>query len=432
MDDFKNSVANLDVEASVVISYTSVPGDNFYHFLYVSLKTGITPTLLTKDTYVDVLTGLLDDEDHLELAKKNLASLFEYASNARGYIISAADYSANKYKGYFVYAETKYRANEGDIYTAVTPEAGDNPSEKGWYERDASTGNYTLSEDTSVDDTKTYYAKSTGIVSYSLTDACKESLDALEEHWDADYSQLLLDVAIPYTTTVKDDKFTALVAVLNAYSFKAYIAARGAEANLDWKGGNIGIGYSPILYQLGRTLYEINSTGTPVGNSIDTVGVTFQDVILTRSTSTEELINPSAIVIDWLKGMKIAFFKTTGNSTGQLSLWGGWTTKTSCVVADWIVAYTNHMNKIAVAELLAQMNFYKNPRAYQLILAEMDTIVGQFVTLGRIAGYANTAPAYSELPKSGGSKIVIPKAWTGVYQDDLRQVTISGNLTVEV
>ncbi len=432
MDDFKNSVANLDVESSVVISYTSVPGDNFYHFLYVSLKTGLTPTLLTKDTYVDVLTEHIDDPDHLELAKKNLASLFEYASSARGYLISASDYADYKYRGYFVYVETKYRADEGDIYTEVTPEPGDSPVEKGWYEYEEATGNYDLSEDTSVDETKTYYAKSTAIVSYGLTDACKESLDTLEEHWDANYSQLLLDVAIPYTTKAKDDKFTALVATLNAYSFKSYITVRGAEANLNWKGENISIGYSPILYQIGRTLSEINSTGTPVGGSTDTVGVTFQDVLLTRSTSTEELENPSAIVIDWLKGMRIAFFKTVGNSTGQLSLWGGWTIKTSCVCADWIVAYINHMVKIAVAELLAQMNFFKNPRAYQLILAEMDRIVGAFVTLGRIAGYSNTAPSYSELPSSGGSKIVIPKAWTGTYQDDLRQVTISGSLTVEV
>lgn len=40
-------------------------------------------------------------------------------------------------------------------YVAVTPEEGDNPSKKGWYEKDGDT--YTLSVDTVVDSQKTYY-----------------------------------------------------------------------------------------------------------------------------------------------------------------------------------------------------------------------------------------------------------------------------------
>lgn len=60
-----------------------------------------------------------------------------------------------------------YGTDGGEVtYTAVTPEAGDNPVTKGWYER-TGTGTtedpyvYTLSADTTVDNEKTYYAKST-------------------------------------------------------------------------------------------------------------------------------------------------------------------------------------------------------------------------------------------------------------------------------
>ena len=44
-------------------------------------------------------------------------------------------------------------------YQAVTPETGDNPKEKGWYERSGSAGSYvyTLTDDTTVQDGTTYY-----------------------------------------------------------------------------------------------------------------------------------------------------------------------------------------------------------------------------------------------------------------------------------
>ena len=46
-------------------------------------------------------------------------------------------------------------------YDEVTPVTGDNPSAEGWYERSGSAGSYTytLTSDTSVDSSKTYYEK---------------------------------------------------------------------------------------------------------------------------------------------------------------------------------------------------------------------------------------------------------------------------------
>lgn len=60
-----------------------------------------------------------------------------------------------------------YGTDGGEVtYTAVTPEAGDNPSTEGWYERSGAGTTadpyvYTLSVDTTVDAQKTYYAKHT-------------------------------------------------------------------------------------------------------------------------------------------------------------------------------------------------------------------------------------------------------------------------------
>lgn len=65
----------------------------------------------------------------------------------------------------------------GDRYDAVTPSSGDNPAEKGWYERSGSAGAYvyTLTDDTTVQDGTTYYAKTI----IKLAPAAKTALAAL-------------------------------------------------------------------------------------------------------------------------------------------------------------------------------------------------------------------------------------------------------------
>lgn len=61
----------------------------------------------------------------------------------------------------------------GVDYTAVTPSAGDSPVEKGWYEKDGN--NYVLSDDTTVDNQKTYYKQ----VDVTISSAAKTALEAL-------------------------------------------------------------------------------------------------------------------------------------------------------------------------------------------------------------------------------------------------------------
>lgn len=65
----------------------------------------------------------------------------------------------------------------GASYDAVTPQTGDNPAEKGWYERSGSAGAYvyTLTTDTTVTEGKTYYAKT----DVRLASAAKSALAGL-------------------------------------------------------------------------------------------------------------------------------------------------------------------------------------------------------------------------------------------------------------
>lgn len=65
----------------------------------------------------------------------------------------------------------------GESYDAVTPETGANPKEEGWYERSGSAGSYvyTLTDDTTVQDGTTYYARS----DVRLASAAKTALIAL-------------------------------------------------------------------------------------------------------------------------------------------------------------------------------------------------------------------------------------------------------------
>ena len=43
-------------------------------------------------------------------------------------------------------------------FTEVTPEGTENPTEEGWYEKDGETGLFSLSEDTEVSESDTYYS----------------------------------------------------------------------------------------------------------------------------------------------------------------------------------------------------------------------------------------------------------------------------------
>jgi hypothetical protein len=405
MQDFKNSVAHLDVDVSVAVSVSAVVGDNFYKFLYVSNETidALTsvksPILLTADTYVDVIDALIADstgitEEKAALMKKNIASLFSYAPSREGYLISYQDYAKFKYYGYLAYLEAEYTYTEA---------SGSDPA-------------------TLTPDTKT-----------------QALLTALNSVWDKAFSQAFIDIPVVASAAannaVPDAVVDELLESLNSLTFDLGVFARGAADDYAWAGtsgsGTLAVGFSPALYQLGRTLSVINVSGTPIANSMDTVACTFQDVLPTRNTSAKEIVNASAMFINWAQNSRVQYFKTVGNGTGNISLYGGWTLKGMAEAADWIVAYTNFMTKVDCAQIITVMNTYKSEETYGKCLAAMADNIAPFIQLGRIANYKVTAPAYADLPKTDGHTITIPDAWTGLYQDNVRKVNIQGSLTVE-
>lgn len=98
-------------------------------------------------------------------------------ANAIGIVYEDVDVTTGNMPGSVVTKGVVYEnrlAITGADYNSVTPETGDNPKEKGWYERSGSAGAYvyTLTTDTTVGDGKTYYAKS----DVRLTSAAKTAL----------------------------------------------------------------------------------------------------------------------------------------------------------------------------------------------------------------------------------------------------------------
>ena len=392
MEDFKNSVAHLDVDVQTAVSVSSIVGENFWKFMYVtnetiaSLSSATAPLLITADTYSDVIDSLsIDNADKVALIKKNLASLFDYAPSAQGYFITADTYEKFKYYAYWCYLETEYELDSGSS-------------------------------------------------KLKFTDATAAMMEIIDAKKDKAFSGFIADLAVDAVgsitaapTSVVDDFMSTLGALTVAICF----FARGATEAYAWKGGDITVGYSPALYQLGRTLGYINSTGTSIGNSSDGVACTFQDVLPSRSTSTSLLVNASALFINWCKNNKVAYFKTVGNRTSQVACYGGWTLKNTCLSADWIVAYVNYMAKVRVAELITVMNTYRNGLLYTKCLSALDTLIAPFVTLGRIRNYAITAPSWAVAQTMGDREtIVIPDAWSGVYVDNNRKVRVQGALTI--
>lgn len=100
--------------------------------------------------------------------------------NAIGIVYEDVDVTDGDMPGSVVTKGVVYEgrlAVTGASYASVTPESGDNPAEKGWYERSGSSPNYvyTLTDDTAVTEGTTYYAKS----DVRIASAAKSALQAL-------------------------------------------------------------------------------------------------------------------------------------------------------------------------------------------------------------------------------------------------------------
>lgn len=101
-------------------------------------------------------------------------------ANAIGIVYEDVDVTSGDMAGSVVTKGVVYEdrlAITGVDYQSVTPKTGDNPAEKGWYERSGSAGSYvyTLTDDTTVQDGTTYYEA----VDVRMSSAAKTALQGL-------------------------------------------------------------------------------------------------------------------------------------------------------------------------------------------------------------------------------------------------------------
>lgn len=243
---------------------------------------------------------------------------------------------------------------------------------------------------------------------------------------DARYNQAIMDLAFDWDDSDMQSLVKQYISDLTGNGYVGLLFAR--PATIDGS-SYIGAGYSPALYQLGRTLGYMNSTGTPVGNSIDMVACAQANVLPNGQTGSS-IEGVDADMASFFDEVNLSYFKPIGNSTGQVACYGGWTINGSASVANWIVAYINYRTRVACAEVITQMNSFKNELTYNKCLAQMTSFVQMFVDINRVYDFVITAPAYSELPKSNGHTLNVPDAWEAYFADNVRKVAISGTLYV--
>lgn len=399
MNDFNGSVAQQDVSISTDVVRTATVGGNFYeNVLYVTDRfssfgadTPVYP-VVKKSNYSDILDdyAYLSDAEK-KIVKGNLASLFAYGTDVKVYIIPSTELANYKLYGYFTYLDLEWNTTDG-----------------------------TTSD-------------------YSLATSAGDTLTNVKTAYDKDFTAFLIDMAVD-PSNVKGSSTTTTAetfALITAYALDSTVFARPAmitgtagstNAFVDASGDPIG--YSPALYQLGKTLATLNASGTPVGSAFDMTAVNFQNVMPTADTNTEILIGASATFADYFEGVKINYFKPVGNGTMQLTNFGGWTILGNCTTADWIVAYLNFMNRVACATIITSGRALKNARTYSELLDAVEINIATQVRNERITDFKMTAPSFDELPSTNGHTISIPNAWEGTYVDNVRKVKISGTLTV--
>ena len=185
---------------------------------------------------------------------------------------------------------------------------------------------------------------------------------------------------------------------------------------------------NPALAQLGVSLSSVNATGTPVGNSVDMVA--FNTIKASGSTDSDgNVLNLTPTEKLALDEQKIAYQTYIGDGTENVVTEGSYTLNGDVVGAEWVKNYITYLCKIKTANYITRMNKFRNNATYQGIILILSEIVSGFVEMGRLAEFTISAPAFSQLPKSGDS-ITVPNAWSAQYIDNVRSVLIYGTLYI--
>ena len=180
------------------------------------------------------------------------------------------------------------------------------------------------------------------------------------------------------------------------------------------------------LAQLGETLSSVNATGTPVGSSMDMVQ--FNTIQASGGVNADgEHINLTATEKAALDDQKIGYQTWVGDGTENVVTEGSLYLNGDSVGANWVKAYIEYMCKVLTANYITRMNTFRNNDTYQAILLILTNQVRPFLEFGRLDGFTITAPSFDKLPASG-DQITVQNAWEATYIDNVRQVTVYGTL----
>lgn len=120
-------------------------------------------------------------------------------------------------------AHTNVAVADLSTYAAVTPVGSEDPSNEGWYEINAA-GKYVLSTDTTVDGTKTYYAK-TEVIKYDIAGSFID-VDSIEDRIDA----IAADITGEFDATAAYAEGDIVMYEDGLYKFKTAHAAGAWDA----------------------------------------------------------------------------------------------------------------------------------------------------------------------------------------------------------
>lgn len=381
MSDYYGSIAQEEVSFSTALALTTAPGDNYFKLMvFVGVSQADESLVgahaakelieLTSANFAELTIGALKDW---------LTAFYAKQSNIKTYIVVFVDKvlaawdPAGLIAAFGEYAHLAYW--KAMMYY---PEVGDIP---------------TLTEQDSV-----------AYIALATLQKANANLSApiLVNEYDS-------DVFTSFATTL-----SGLIAAEDLDAFSVYHATAMLTA--------------PAFAQLGITLGFLNVTGTPVGNSLDYVATN------AISASGVAGINLTPTQQGQLRANKVGFFKTVGNGTGQVALIGGISLQNSVVAAEWIVQYNDYVCEIRTAEIITQMNSFKNRSMYSTILALLEAQLSKFGDtggLGRLTQVRITAPAFNRLPTAPGDTFLIPNAWSATYVDNVRTVQVQGSLTIQ-
>ena len=201
------------------------------------------------------------------------------------------------------------------------------------------------------------------------------------------------------------------------------LIAAGSKARVIY---NSNSAINGALAQLGSSLSVINSTGTPVGNSVDSVG--FNTIQASGPVDGNgEHQNLTATQKAALDDQKIGYQTWVGDGTEDVETEGSLYLNGDSVGANWVKAYIEYVCKVKTAGYIKRMNTFRNNQTYQAILLILTDQVRPFLQFGRLDGFVITAPPFSQLPESG-DQIEVPNAWEATYIDEVREVTVYGTL----